>query len=1128
MNAQDRFSSLTPMENGQPPPALPSFRHRTGPGDPGFVGRAAELRALRDFLIEATDRGAALVVPGQAGAGKSALLEAAVEAARADGMRVLRCSGIRGGHPPDLSGLLQIIWPVRGATDLDAADLDALFSVLVDGAPTPGGGHSWLAFTVLEVLTAVSHPAQPLLVAVDDWDALDEPSRQVLAFVARRVQGHPLALLMTTRPHRPLPRPATGLPTLPDPATGLPALPLGPLSPAESALLLASRRPHLGAETARELLATAAGNPLALLELPVPSEDARPAIPASSDRLAAAMAPGAAGLPAGTRDLLLVAALHPEADLPLLLAAASRLGGAELDFAVLAPAERAGLVAFDGLRARFGHPATAGAVVHGTDPRRCRAAHAALSAVLPAGSVRMLWHRSQAVEGHDPELAARLEAMHGDALEQYEPAMAVRLLRRAADLHPSPADQGRCALRAAQLAQLLGLERMTRTLAHRALRHPLGPLGTLCARALTFVEHTTDGQPPPMPLNVHATASKAAPRAASTPTHRSSAPAAPVDPSSASGPAAASAAPASGAFADSSSASGPAAAPASAAPVDPSTASGPAPDRPDSAAPGPAAASVASAALVDPSSASGPAPDRPDSAAPGPAAASVASASAALVDPSAASGPAPDRPDSAASGPAPDRPGPAAPGPAAGNPDSAAVPDPTDPACWPTPVGADEQENALELARITAPVLVGDDRRCDALLAFLDALPERAHDSRWLHATAMVRPLDRAGTVLVGMPAGRHLTDLPVRDIERLGQAAMLAGDPVRAMDLFRQAERRRFHAQPDQLPWALLRQGLAHAGMGSWAQAEHAFRRCAKLADSAYRQGHHAAAARLLLDVVRALRTGTPAAPRSTRDLAAARRSMPAIDSVLAVCTAWALVEGGDHASAFPALSSLLDAPHTRSIALFALVAFAEAAKAEQASPEALAMLDRLETELGEQCPPAVALRFTVARAVLADEHDAQEMFKRAFSEDLIRWPYLEAPLRLAEGRWLRLRRQFADSQATLRQAAAAFTMLGAEARAPRIAEELRASGERADGATPGASRPAAARDLLTARELRIAELAARGLSNREIGEQLGLAPRTIGAYLYRVFPRLGVTSRAQLAEILRDLKGPADPPAT
>ncbi|MFJ2241799.1 LuxR C-terminal-related transcriptional regulator [Streptomyces sp. NPDC087859] len=915
MNAQGRFS-LRPAEDADPTASPASFAHRTRPVDPGFVGRAAELRALRDFLIEATAQGAVRVMYGQAGAGKSVLLEATVQAATATGMRVLRCAGIRGSKPPDLSGLLQILWPVLAdphrppttAGSLAAVDLDTLTGVLVDGAPAPGGGPSWLSFAALEVLTAVSHAGQPLLVAVDDWDALDEPSRHVLAFVARRTGGHPLALL------------------------------------------LASRRPGLDAQAVRELLATAAGNPLALLELPVPAEDALPGMPASSDRLASAMAPGAARLPTATRDLLLVAALHPEGDLPLLLSAASGIDGSAVDFAALDPAERAGLVTFDGMHPCFSHPAMAGAVVHGTDPRRCRAAHAALAAVLAPGSVRMLWHRSQAVEGHDPELAARLEALHGDALEQCEPTTAVRLLRRAADLHPHPADQGRCALRAAQLAQLFGLERMTRAMAHRALGHPLGPLGTLCAKALARPDRTI-----------------------------------PADPGSENDP------------------------------------------------------------------------------------------------------------------------------------------DPTDPSSWPAPIGPAEQENALELARIVAPAVAGDDKRSEALLAFLDAIPDRAHDPRLLHAMATVRPLDRSATVLVGASAHRHLSELSVRDIERLGEAALLAGDPSRALDLFRHAERRRrFHALPDQLPWVLLRQGLAHLAMGNWVQGEHAFRQCAELADGAYGQEHHTAAARLLEHVVRALRTGAPVDLADAHDLSAARRSVRSIDAVLAVGTAWALVESGRTASALPTLSSLLTDPRTRAVALFAVVTFAEAAKAEHASQEALATLDRLERELGPQRPRVVTLRFTVARAVLADDQDARTMYERASSEDLSRWPYLEAPLRLAEGRWLRLRRQFADAQAALRQAAAGFTMLGAEARAPRIAAELRASGDRVDAAAPGAPRPTAARDLLTARELRIAELAARGLSNREIGEQLGLAPRTIGAYLYRIFPRLGVTSRAQLAEALRDVHTP------
>ncbi len=935
MTAQTSLSPLTTVEEAQSPLSLVAPRRTALPDDPGLVGRDPELRALRGFLREARAHGAARVVCGHAGAGKSALLEATVQAAVATGMRVLRCTGIRGGNPPDLSGLLQIVRPLLADPHRSPAAglLDTVERVLVDGAPTPG--RSWLPFAVVRVLESVSRAGQPLLVAVDDWDALDAPSRDVLTFVARRAEGHPLALLMTSRPHR----------TRPASLAGLPELPLGPLGPAESARLLAARRPGLDAQSARQLLATAAGNPLALLELPAGSEDSVPCMPVSSDRLAAALAPGAAHLPSGTRDLLLVAALHPAGDLPLLLSAASRIGGAELDFTALDPAERAGLVAFDGMRLHFSHPATAGAVVHGTDPWRCRAAHAALAAVLAPGSVQMLWHRSQAVQGCDPELAGRLEAVHGQALEHCEPSMAVRLLRRAADLHPLPEDRGRCALRAAQLAHVLGLGRLTRTLAHRALRQPLGPLGTLCAEALAG---TGNGG------------------------HQ-----------------------------------------------------------------------------------------------------------------------------------------------------------PADPAAWPAPVGADEQENALELVRITAPSVAGDHARAEALLAFLDGMPDLSDDPRLLHAMATASPVRRAATVLAGVSAVRHLAGVPVRDLERLGEAALLAGDSPRALDLYRQAERRhRFHDLPDQLPRVLLRQGLAHLAMGDRRQGGDVFRRCAELAE-AYGQHHHAAAARLLGDLVRGLRTGGTVRPGGAADLEAARRSVRSIDAVLAVGTACALVEAGESETSWPALSSLLADPRSRAVALLALIPFAEAAEAENASEEALATLDRLEAELGAECAPMVALGLAVARAVLADEkderddqdaQDAPALSGRALTEDLSRWPCLEAPLRLAQGRRLRRRRRFADSRAALRQAAAGYTMLGAEARLARIAGELRASGERADGGAPGVARPAAARDLLTPQELRIAELAGRGLSNREVGEQLGLAPRTIGAYLYRIFPRLGVTARAQLTEALRD----------
>ncbi|MFE7707805.1 response regulator transcription factor [Streptomyces sp. NPDC057486] len=133
----------------------------------------------------------------------------------------------------------------------------------------------------------------------------------------------------------------------------------------------------------------------------------------------------------------------------------------------------------------------------------------------------------------------------------------------------------------------------------------------------------------------------------------------------------------------------------------------------------------------------------------------------------------------------------------------------------------------------------------------------------------------------------------------------------------------------------------------------------------------------------------------------------------------------------------------------------------------------------------------------------------------------FVEAPLHLAQGRWLRRRRRYAGSRATLLQTAATYTEMGAEARTGRITEEPRASVEQPEGGAADGGRPAAAPGLLTAQELRIAELAGRGLSNREIGEQLGLSPRTVETYLYRIFPRLGVTARAQLAQVLRDHHG-------
>ncbi|MFI6876312.1 AAA family ATPase [Streptomyces sp. NPDC050400] len=924
MNTQVEVSVLAAVEQSvRTDPHVPA--RPCGPAaQDRLVGREAELRELRAFVREAVTHGATRVVRGGAGSGRSVLLEAGVEWAAAAGMRVLRCTGSRSGVRPGMSGLLEILWPLLSDARLPLADRDrqALETLLVDGAPARED-RARLPFTVFRVLESAGTD-RPVLIAVDDWDALDEASAGVLAFVARRTAGHPMGVLMTALTHGA--RSAS--------LAGLPEVPLRPLALAESAALLAMRRPGTDPHTVRDLMATAAGNPLALLELPVGTEDFFPHLPASSGRLAAAMAPDVRQLPRETGDLLLVAALHPTADISLLLAAASRLRGRVLDFAAVEPAERQGLVSFDGMRLRFSHPALAGAVVHGTGPRRCRAAHAALADTLKEGSARQLWHLSQAVEGPDADLARRLEDVHRLAVRQNEPAVALRLLRRAAVLYRTPEDRGRCLLRSAQLAQDADRRRTARELARRALEHPLGPLGLLYAQALT------------------------------------------------------------------------------------------------------------------------------------------------------------------------------------GRGEGAA-----DPAAWPAPVGAFEVENALELAQLTAPHVTGDPERARALLALLDALPvEVAHDPRLLHAMATAAPVRRAGTLISRLAAAGRADNVAVRDLKRLGEAALRAGDPLLALELHRQAERRcHFHRLPDRMPAALLRQGLAHLVTGDWGQAEAAFRRCAALgAERGLRS--ETTAAHLLERLTQGLRTGTVPPPADARDLDAARSSVSAIDEIVAVGTGWAQVESGDVAAGYATLARLLSAPERCTPVLFALVPFAEAAAAVQAAAPARARLRLLERELGPEPAPHVAVELAVAQAVLADGGDAEARFAGAFAMDLSHRPFLEAALRLAHGRRLRRRYEFTDSRVTLRQAAATFTMMRAEARVTRITAELRASGERADALAPDASRPAAAEDLLSSQELRIARLAGRGLSNRQIGAELGLSPRTIGAYLYRIFPRLGVTSRAQLAGVLGD----------
>jgi ATP/maltotriose-dependent transcriptional regulator MalT len=232
-----------------------------------------------------------------------------------------------------------------------------------------------------------------------------------------------------------------------------------------------------------------------------------------------------------------------------------------------------------------------------------------------------------------------------------------------------------------------------------------------------------------------------------------------------------------------------------------------------------------------------------------------------------------------------------------------------------------------------------------------------------------------------------------------------------------------------------------------------------------------------------------------------------------------------GQYGDAFDHLTRLAeqDAPvHYHLIRCFAIGDYAEAAAHCGHRDQAVAALRLLEPFAERTPSPCLRVAIAYARAVLADDEDG---FTSALGsggalgsvgalghKDMARWPFFRARLQLGFGAWLRRQRRPAESRGPLRAARDTFDALGAAPWATRARQELRAAGE------SGRHRLPHAFDQLTPQELQITQMAAEGLSNREIGQRLYLSHRTIESHLHRVYPKLGITSRTQLAKVLTD----------
>ena len=166
----------------------------------------------------------------------------------------------------------------------------------------------------------------------------------------------------------------------------------------------------------------------------------------------------------------------------------------------------------------------------------------------------------------------------------------------------------------------------------------------------------------------------------------------------------------------------------------------------------------------------------------------------------------------------------------------------------------------------------------------------------------------------------------------------------------------------------------------------------------------------------------------------------------------------------------------------------------------------------------PRLALLSGGSAAIAAGEESATELFEQALAIlGVARWPFDLARVRLAYGEHLRRSRAIAGARTQLTAALVSFEQLGARPWATRARRELRASGQVATGELGGSI-------VLTPQELEIATLVAGGLTNKEIGQRLYLSHRTVGAHLYRMFPKLGIKSRSALADALRSTPQSSD----
>lgn len=392
-----------------------------------LFGRRQEKSEL-ERVLDGTRRGtgSALMFWGDPGIGKTALLEYATSTA--DDFTVLSCRGTRMESGLAFAALHELLWPVIDRIDaLPAPQAAALHGAL--GRSGEAANRFLIGAATLTLLSDFA-TERPLLITVDDADLLDEPTAECLAFIARRLRTEPIAMLLAGHA---------------DPAHGGPweqisGVEVAPLNDTDANDYLRHEMAGADADTVRRTVRMAAGNPLALRELPSINADDGERAPVGP-LLRRAFSARTTRLSPAAQTLLLVASAENRGDAPAIREAAATLGAGP---AAWDEAQRSGLlVAADG-RTRFSTPLVSAVVYEEAPFTERRSAHRALAQAMRDDDEGLrAWHLAAAADEADEDIAALLENHARECWRRGGYATAARTMRRAAALSPVPADAAR-------------------------------------------------------------------------------------------------------------------------------------------------------------------------------------------------------------------------------------------------------------------------------------------------------------------------------------------------------------------------------------------------------------------------------------------------------------------------------------------------------------------------------------------------------------------------------------------------------------------------------------------------------------------------------------------------------------